>query len=831
MCARPALPGGFWLGLLGTCLALVAALSFVERADAAEPAALLSGRELLVPASAGFVALLVLWAALRLAVLGVIPHQSLVLALLVPAAFLGLVLAVAVGARRLGFLAEPERPLWRRHGLWLIVIGTLLYLPRLGSFGLIDCWEPHYGEVAREMLARDDWISLWWAQDNWFWSKPVLNFWAQGLSFSALGVAWAPDQMIQSVAVGRTPQPEWAARLPIFLMALIAQQLTYVGVRRYAGRLAAFLGALVLVTSPYWYLLARQSMSDMPYVAPLAAAMGCILLALQASPDEQVRTIELRLGRSASSPRLRLSGYHLLFAALLLLVLPQVSYLASRNVTLHWAGLPVRLSLHVDQVLSGSPGNCDLPGNAPCLPDAPGSQAALPPFAAALIYASACGLLLWLRRRERRAKRLYYLAAWLFAGLSFLAKGAPGLILVMFTLAGFLVARGRVRELAHVDGVGLGLISISAVAPWFVQEYLRHGSEFFERLFIHDMYLRAFDHVHDTNKGDDTSFRYYVWQLGYGLFPWSGLSAAGVLYCLQRTLAAPAPAGAEGQGQTSREENSAQPSALTDLTYLCLLWLLAGFGMFAITGTKYHHYALPLVPPVAVLSGVFLGGLMQRCRQDRLPSLADGAWAIGATAVTLLCGRDLAVTRPGDVEGAARLLQLVTYNYGRSWPKTLDYSLPLWLLTGAAALCSLLLLASRLRRWAAFGACTVSLAACLWALDRYLIQVAPHWGQRETISEYYKRRTGPEEPLVAYQLNWKGENFYTGNSISTFVSSGKRFSDWVNAQKKSGVQVMFFTTEHSRVGSLQRELGSPQKFELLTDATLNDKFVLARVVL
>jgi 4-amino-4-deoxy-L-arabinose transferase-like glycosyltransferase len=818
MCARPGLPGGLWLGLIGTCAASVAALRFAELESAAQPAGVFSARTLLAPVLHGSGALVVFWAALRWAVLGVLPQQTWLLAVVVPAAFVWLVLAIAVAAGRLGFLSDPELPLWRRHGLWLLVLGALLYLPRLGSFGLIDCWETHYGEVAREMLSRDDWISLWWAQDNWFWSKPVLNFWAQGLSFSALGVAWAPDQMIAGMAVGRTPQPEWAARLPIVLMALIGQQIMYIGLRRYVGRLAAFLGALVLLTSPYWYLLARQSMADMPYVAPLTGAMGCLLLALAAHPDEQVRTVELRLGRAPTCVCLRLSGYHLLFALVLLLVLPQVLYLASRNVTLHWADFPLRLGWHADQVLAGSPGNCELPGNAPCRPDAEASSAALPPLGAALIYASACGVLLWLRRGERRAKRLYYLAAWLLTGVSFLAKGAPGLILVLFTLGGFLVARGRLRELAHVDGLGLGLVFVSAVAPWFLQEFLRHGSEFFERLFIHDMYLRAFDHVHDTNKGDDTSFRYYVWQLGYGLFPWSGLAAAAVLYCMHRTL---------GARNTPQDE----PGGVSDVTYLCVLWMLAAFGMFAITGTKYHHYALPLVPPIAMLTGVFLAGLMQRRSGDEPAALADGAWAIGAAAVVLLCGRDLAVTRPGDVEGAARLIQLVTYNYGRSWPKTLDYSLPLWLLTGAAALGCLALLASRIRRWAALGICAVSVLSSVWVMDRYLIQLAPHWGQRETIGEYYKQRAGPEEPLVAYQLNWKGENFYTGNNVSVFVSSGKRFTEWVGTQKKNGVQVMFFTTEHTRVGTLQRELGSPQKFELLTDATLNDKFVLARAVL
>ena len=50
--------------------------------------------------------------------------------------------------------------------------------------------------------------------------------------------------------------------------------------------------------------------------------------------------------------------------------------------------------------------------------------------------------------------------------------------------------------------------------PWYVQMYMRHGAPFTDRLLFHDMYKRAFVHVHDTNTGDDVSFRYYVWQLG-----------------------------------------------------------------------------------------------------------------------------------------------------------------------------------------------------------------------------------------------------------------------------------------------------------------------------
>ena len=70
---------------------------------------------------------------------------------------------------------------------------SAMYLPWLGATGLWDPWETHYGEVAREILARDDWISLWWAQEDWFWSKPILIFWMEALSMGAFGVDFHPD--------------------------------------------------------------------------------------------------------------------------------------------------------------------------------------------------------------------------------------------------------------------------------------------------------------------------------------------------------------------------------------------------------------------------------------------------------------------------------------------------------------------------------------------------------------------------------------------------------------------------------------------------------------
>jgi 4-amino-4-deoxy-L-arabinose transferase-like glycosyltransferase len=400
------------------------------------------------------------------------------------------------------------------------------------------------------------------------------------------------------------------------------------------------------------------------------------------------------------------------------------------------------------------------------------------------------------------------------------------------------------------------------------------------------MYKRAFVHVHDTNQGDDTSFAYYVWQLGYGLFPWTGIAAGGLLFWLRR-----ADRTRDGAG---------------DLASLMMVWFLAAFGMFTITLTKFHHYILPLVPAIAVLSAVlvdrmhgngsvakpgklphylvgaasglalvvfgvarlfprrFLGeaykgtppgkalgialivlgaaGVVATLRRfgagrpkddDSIESKYDDAVfaviGIASAAVIGLVGRDLTTAAIGGVEGQMRLLQLFTYNYTRPWPESLDFTGGLVAFTIVGAVLSLLLAVPRLRSHAVV---LFSVAAALWTawgLDVYLYKVAPHWGQRETILAYYRDRTNPNQPFVAYQMNWKGENFYTGNKVPAFVSSGERFKDWVNEQKAHGIRRVYFITEHGRGGSLKRELNDPKNYKEITDKTLNNKFVVSRV--
>ncbi len=186
---------GVPLGALAILVATFGALDLAGTFD--DPEDRVAGRvtltELARPLALFLGGAVAFWGLLCLAVDGRLSASFPILTagVLVPASFL----TTVVGAYRVcgafGVWSAPEgeeRPLLRRHGFWLITFATLLYLPLLGSHSLSDPWETHYGEVSREILARNDWISTWWAQDGWFWSKPVLDFWIQALSMATFGV-------------------------------------------------------------------------------------------------------------------------------------------------------------------------------------------------------------------------------------------------------------------------------------------------------------------------------------------------------------------------------------------------------------------------------------------------------------------------------------------------------------------------------------------------------------------------------------------------------------------------------------------------------------------
>jgi 4-amino-4-deoxy-L-arabinose transferase-like glycosyltransferase len=125
----------------------------------------------------------------------------------------------------------------------------------LGAFGLVGADEPRYAQIAREMLARHDWIVPTLNGQPWL-EKPVLFYWKAMSSYSLLGVY------------------DWAARVPAAAHATALVLAIFFFMRRF--RFASELDAAMIAASSVAMIgLGRAASPDMLVSAPFAMAMLC----------------------------------------------------------------------------------------------------------------------------------------------------------------------------------------------------------------------------------------------------------------------------------------------------------------------------------------------------------------------------------------------------------------------------------------------------------------------------------------------------------------------------------------------------------------------------
>jgi hypothetical protein len=233
---------------------------------------------------------------------------------------------------------------------------------------------------------------------------------------------------------------------------------------------------------------------------------------------------------------------------------------------------------------------------------------------------------------------------------------------------------------------------------------------------------------------------------------------------------------------------------------------------------------------------------------QRYGAAALGAVGIAGAVLLMLIARDISMVPTSRPAGFERFITLFTYNYDRPFPTHSYNYRPI--LTGfgfvAVAVCVLLAI-DKLRRHGARA--MIALAACFafWGLDKYMMDLSNHWSQRNLFVRYYGTRHDRAEigdgedgrywadAIVAYQMNWKGENFYTGNHAAMLECGlplcHERTNEWL--QRHRGEHV-FFVTEHSRASSVigqVRQVNPGAHAQTVTDEFDNNKFVLVEAQL
>ncbi len=96
-----------------------------------------------------------------------------------------------------------------------------------------------------------------------------------------------PGHPAGEMALGH--RAEWAVRVPFCLTGVLGIYAVYLVTSRFVSRRAGVLAAIVVATAPMYSLVARQAMTDMAFVGPMAMALALAALALFDDSDSSCR--------------------------------------------------------------------------------------------------------------------------------------------------------------------------------------------------------------------------------------------------------------------------------------------------------------------------------------------------------------------------------------------------------------------------------------------------------------------------------------------------------------------------------------------------------------
>jgi 4-amino-4-deoxy-L-arabinose transferase-like glycosyltransferase len=714
-----------------------------------------------------------------------------------------------------------------RAALASVLMGAVVLLPYLGAVGLWDPWETHYGEVAREMIQRNDYVHPFW-ENAWFFSKPAFTMWMQalglqaanagpmlalilaavlgglgwslyngklkgssqtkefwGVIFTVLGAfflvlfIWAKASTLpwktSTAAEGPFALPlftEWGFRLPFTLFSIIAVGLLSYAMAIAVSARAAMATSFVLLTMPLYFLLSRQAVTDTPIVSATIAGIACAMVGLF---DKHTKhRSEWWYGAYA------LFGVATLAKGLLGFGVPMVVfglYVLFREASFKSIGA------HFSWLL----------------------KHLLVPMGAGLAAAAMAGGIAYLLGTKWNTT---FMAVPVIDNVSKIS--APTWLGIMWGSLAFWVvttvvlgmSKAATKEkppaiiaLAYDMRLGTGILVFLAVClPWYYEMFTFWRVDDESKIFDH--FARLGSGVHTTTPGGD--FTYFILQGGYAMFPWVAI-IPGAFAVVARLK----PRGA---------------TAADGVGLIAVLWFAVSWALIGSSATKFHHYVFPMLPPMAILMGLFLEKLWDEGIDAHALVLLLGV------PIFILVGKDLAATPKNFTD-------LFVYNYDRPYPTYLTEKVVLGsnnvkqLMGYGMALGGLvigLFAVLRARAMMFTAGLSAVLVFALWFNWFHWVDLSHHWTQRDQFWRYYTQRR-PGEPIAAFLMNWRGETFYSRNTVKQIKENPqvgmKSYADQPGRE--------WSLVEHNRLGILKSAVGD--KNVTLIDKDLNNKFVLVTI--
>jgi 4-amino-4-deoxy-L-arabinose transferase-like glycosyltransferase len=150
---------------------------------------------------------------------------------------------------------NSPQPIWL-VAMWVVV--ALVWFGTLDARHLLRSDEGRYAEIAREMAATGDWVTIRYHGLKYF-EKPPLHLWMTALAYELFGVG------------------DWQSRLWVATSGALGVLLTALAAQRWFG--GGLLAALVLIAAPTWNIGSHFNSLDMGVSGALAGVLAALLIA------------------------------------------------------------------------------------------------------------------------------------------------------------------------------------------------------------------------------------------------------------------------------------------------------------------------------------------------------------------------------------------------------------------------------------------------------------------------------------------------------------------------------------------------------------------------
>lgn len=559
---------------------------------------------------------------------------------------------------------------------------------------------------------------------------------------------------------------------------------------------------------PQWAIATRQALTDMIFAGPVVLATAAWMLAWN-QPDRPLRRRGQGI-RSVPWDRAYLA-FFLLFAVAVIAPLAVIHQHAYDPYTWATIGRDPRHASALRQI-----------------------QSHMFIYWGFLVFALGMSLR-WTRRSQVWMGVLY-----IAAGLSLLGKGMIGPGLIGATVLVHLVVTGR-WDLLRRCGLPVGIILFALASfPWHHAMVLFRGERWVNELIIQNNLARFGSGEQKQAVG---SFAFYLETLGLAALPWSAvvpLVLAAAFGGFQRKAGERGDDEAGGSTEGDRQSEANEPEANEPeanepkanepgandpdahdpdangptegvsseaspefedfslartpddarrvLHQFALLWFSVSLFAIGYSVTKYYHYLLPVLPALALLTGLWIDARMRGRRTSVGPRLVGVA--VGLAVL-------VAVLRDAD-NTTAWLAHLTTYLYTGMWrtggPEV--HALP-WLVLPFGL--GLLAWALARHREALAAFVLSALLTTGWVVSDYLPAASENWSQRSAMRLYFENR-GPDDRLVSWWFYYRGETWFAKQDVWVMKDvDRKQLNDLFNEYEGRGASLWFITIQpHAR---------------------------------